>query len=432
MSDNIAFRIVFSFFFFGLISVSSNSSFGEDYHLANQTCPLNALKSEVRPFWAGSEHIYLGDLGGQAACTQAGLSPCPLIKMPRADHNTTYSYGEVVALGDLVENPDEIYLDKSDKASNERLETVFACMSKQGRVFRKQKEVPKVELPGCGWVIAVNTKKGLKLLLNNYSHFAWYNMMTYTAYHQEALLVAQQGFEFNKNGKPQMAEERLYYALFLNAFADHFLTDAFAAGHVRVPRLQVKKWTEKNLRGILKSIRGDLMGLALHDSDGKNYQNEEVGLPVENSLGNHWVTHSDGKLNECTGDEEPGIAFPVSAVQRSVNEIFRSYFRGEMPSGIFAATEVVPFPAAASLVDKYFPGGDKNSSSVAAIAKWLRESLVFPLRIILSQNDTVNILAGLPEILNEFQTAIRNDLAEKGTLTSRLPPRYIGAMTTTR
>lgn len=32
--------------------------------------------------------------------------------------------------------------------------------------------------------------------------------------------------------------ETFRWALFTNAFADHFLTDAFAAGHVRVPRAE--------------------------------------------------------------------------------------------------------------------------------------------------------------------------------------------------
>lgn len=62
----------------------------------------------------------------------------------------------------------------------------------------------------------------LQLLEANVDHFAAEARITYNAGHAVALELA--------------AEGDLATALALNGFADHFLEDSFAAGHIRVPR----------------------------------------------------------------------------------------------------------------------------------------------------------------------------------------------------
>lgn len=94
-------------------------------------------------------------------------------------------------------------------------------------------------------------------------------------------------------------------ALYTNAFADHFLTDAFAAGHIRVPRAEIRNWAEA--RGLGDKIAGALSKL-LHDQDGhidleslhgpvdENDGRPEDGLLVQDSTGTSWSTRCDGQL----------------------------------------------------------------------------------------------------------------------------------------
>jgi hypothetical protein len=60
------------------------------------------------------------------------------------------------------------------------------------------------------------------LALHNIDHFGAEARLTYNAGHTLALDVASQG--------------DLQKAYAINAFADHYLQDSFAAGHIRVPR----------------------------------------------------------------------------------------------------------------------------------------------------------------------------------------------------
>lgn len=59
----------------------------------------------------------------------------------------------------------------------------------------------------------------------NWDHFGVDALKAYRAGHEVALLEASEGSEGN-----------LEKAYTMNAFADHFLEDLFAAGHVRTPR----------------------------------------------------------------------------------------------------------------------------------------------------------------------------------------------------
>lgn len=65
----------------------------------------------------------------------------------------------------------------------------------------------------------------------------------------------------------------------LSACGAHFLTDAFAAGHVRVPRDK-----------LVGSTSGDVMSLLWHDLDNL------YGLPVFNDLHDEWIAYGDTKM----------------------------------------------------------------------------------------------------------------------------------------
>lgn len=72
----------------------------------------------------------------------------------------------------------------------------------------------------------------MQLLENNVDHFAAEARQTYNAGHALALDWAARG--------------DLTKAISVNGFADHFLEDCFAAGHIRVPPGEIAKVAEQD------------------------------------------------------------------------------------------------------------------------------------------------------------------------------------------
>lgn len=76
----------------------------------------------------------------------------------------------------------------------------------------------------------------MKLLATNADHFGEEARRVYEAGHTLAIDFAVKG-ELSK-------------ALAINGFADHFLQDSFAAGHLRVPRLEIMKLSNNAVMGL--------------------------------------------------------------------------------------------------------------------------------------------------------------------------------------
>ena len=163
------------------------------------------------------------------------INICSEFTVPREDGQFNYSYGDLVVLGDFFSSPDRAY---RNNVNVNRIDDLYRCINKQGRVQYQQKTHPEVKYPTCAWYIAGASHDFLKLASTNEEHFAWNNIVEYTKQHDRALDLAIQGHadqDFNFLKK----------ALFYNGVADHYLTDSFAAGHIRVPRKQILSWTKK-------------------------------------------------------------------------------------------------------------------------------------------------------------------------------------------
>jgi hypothetical protein len=97
----------------------------------------------------------------------------------------------------------------------------------------------------------------------------------YVTLHTLAIDLAEQSGQLAKAGYPD-AKQLLYYAFLFNAFADHFLEDAFSAGHLIVNRSVAASLTNnKNL----------------HDFYSEN------GCTVINKRGEIWHAYGDGLFN---------------------------------------------------------------------------------------------------------------------------------------
>lgn len=183
-------------------------------------------------------------------------------------------------------------------------------------------------------------------------HFGDYAWSCYKAGHAEALRIAKDGVDIEKhgdstdlkdyydkpirdaNGKPKnlfkdkdgkpvnlSKEDSLKLAYFYDAFALHYLSDQFASGHTRSPRMEMNKPLELGKAGSiglfasvadvitvrlltmantvsglfkfskLRPCRGGWDGMTgfLHDLDGT------TGLRVHNKRGDQWIAYGDAQ-----------------------------------------------------------------------------------------------------------------------------------------
>jgi Domain of unknown function (DUF4157) len=163
----------------------------------------------------------------------------------------------------------------------------------------------------------------ISLAAHNVSHFANVsggrnNLATWRDGHAAALALAAAG---NANA-----------AWAMNAAADHFLTDAFAAGHLRPDRAHD-----------VLSTRGNIQSKVLHDLD------NEHGVSVHNLRGDHWIQYGDDHLNDAA--DAYGLRIAREAVEASKADIQaaltaaagpRPPTAGIVPLGPYAAEQLVP------------------------------------------------------------------------------------------
>jgi hypothetical protein len=149
-------------------------------------------------------------------------------------------YEEMVALaGDLFLGLDQMKeLAKSDDGKAQiRFAREYAL------------KAPKADPP-----VSDDVKKAVKdryftLVANNISHFSFGGTARnhYEKYHEDGLAAA---FMFGASGDSKQWSK----AMLSEAFGNHYLTDMFAAGHVRTPRAEIKKWYKDHYPDDIKRI----------------------------------------------------------------------------------------------------------------------------------------------------------------------------------
>ncbi|KAJ4246063.1 hypothetical protein NW762_013808 [Fusarium torreyae] len=149
----------------------------------------------------------------------------------------------------------------------------------------------------------------MQLLEANVDHFGVEARSTYDAGHAVALELAARG--------------ELSTALALNGFADHFLQDSFAAGHIRVPRREIAEISKHHtyvIPGFSKIINAS--SNVMHNEDG------ELGLWLESPSGEKWKAFGDGRL---PGKDTSSKATTTNleqcrkAVQQSIAEVHDAF-----------------------------------------------------------------------------------------------------------
>ncbi len=160
----------------------------------------------------------------------------------------------------------------------------------------------------------------LLLGLEDYDHFTPNNIIAYTQGHHVAL---EQAIKAKYSGKRSDLEQ----AYAMEAFAAHYLSDQFTAGHLRTPREELNQ-------KITPAVLGSLLASYMHQEENK------YGIHVHNASGMQWVVYGDtsyfNPLNQINRN------MLLSTLQQSADEVFNSYYTGSIPEQ-FAALDMLPF-----------------------------------------------------------------------------------------
>lgn len=307
-------------------------------------------------YFASTEHVMMGnEVNLRFSPAQTGQKAAPL----HLPNGLALTYGELLTLPDFYSAPakpitfgttpeerKKLFLEAYNSlASNpaavkeaesllsliyQEQEAVFAGMQ-QGlspeeaykRIgFEFDRQYNCVTGGGCErdnwWMIS---GRYLDVVKANYDHFGESAMIAYETGHTLALEMALSAHE-------TWDASRLETAYAINAFACHFLSDRFSAGHMRTPRTKLAFET-------IPADFGTILSGYMHEEE------NEAGLHVHNAKGDHWIAYGDKSWFNPKIEVHKLIL--KQALQISADEIFTTYYQGVLPLAS-KVNELVPEP----------------------------------------------------------------------------------------
>ncbi|XP_028403440.1 uncharacterized protein LOC114526132 [Dendronephthya gigantea] len=265
------------------------------------------------------------------------------------------TFGEVIALaGDYYGIPDApiadplLRSDQTDSGAHVRFKNAYATLALVPYEGEHKERLDKLlemmaedtedtkqgchhndmewdEATGGAWLAGLPIISGImmKLAKKNYDHFLPNAKIAYVAGHEYAIEKAREG------GRSREDKERLLsIALSIDAFACHFLTDAFSSGHLRTPRVELAM-------NVTPSNIGHLLCKYMHDED------NNFGLRVTNVRGDKWIAYGDGMLMKKCNKRNYHLA--VEGVQISVDQIGRAFNNPDIELDPCDVTDLIPF-----------------------------------------------------------------------------------------
>ncbi len=158
------------------------------------------------------------------------------------------------------------------------------------------------------------TKKGtyyIPLAELNFDHFGKHAQEAYLTGHGLALEVALKAHEAKDKATKYHLLNKAYA---MDAFACHFLSDLFSAGHLRTPRAEL-------YNGSYVLQEAGLLAKAMHDED------SYYGLKVKNSM-MEWEAYGDNSyFSSRSFDNRREVR---NAIEASVKEVFAVYTEGRI------------------------------------------------------------------------------------------------------
>lgn len=172
--------------------------------------------------------------------------------------------------------------------------------------------------PNTWWL-----KKGryLDLASADYDHFGQH---AWTAFQVGHALAMEEAVLAKNTKDPKKLE--LAYAM--NAFACHFLSDRFAGGHMRPPRISLPE-------NVSPSVVGSILINYMHNEE------NDAGIHVHNNLGQRWVAYGDKKYFSDKNEDNRQLL--QIALQLAADQVYAAYTSGNMASDQ-AIADLLPYP----------------------------------------------------------------------------------------
>ena len=272
-----------------------------------------ALLASSRVFgWGFAEHIQLGSKGYKAACDQLAsdlhLDVEPRPAQPGAPPSTGAS--------------DPCLAPKSDQTAR----WCLACRTFPPTLYGQSVAIagdhvgkPEDLMSPDGQVVAASVASYASLALLNVQHFHPAAPRNWRTFHDKALELATKDYP----GGPIARDfAQVFYT---SAFADHFLQDAFAAGHA----------------GFNRPASGAVATKAFHDIWNR------AGRLVKSPTGSCWVQYGDGKLSAASDTAR----FQIDAAEKaSVYDVLAAFITGKRDLGreirpvLYMPSEITPNP----------------------------------------------------------------------------------------
>ena len=214
---------------------------------ASLSAAQSASPGLSRPFYDTGEHVLVG---GNVYVDQLRVGANP---------GVPFSYGQIIAMADLFESVDEMMATSPDQLSR-----IKALIERSTAYYAGNKSDPARNAHDEDWETATDHRY-LKLAEMNFEHFSpnflyrnatfagaanrhGNNKSAWEAYHQRAINEAR-AIGAASSGAKTSPLLPLEGPLTTNAFGDHFLTDAFAAGHLINKDAIVEFWKTMFFKG---------------------------------------------------------------------------------------------------------------------------------------------------------------------------------------
>lgn len=311
--------------------------------LSIQMLPGMTLAETVKPSFTSSEHIIIGNqINIKLSAEEPGQAGSPL-NLP---NGLRFTYGEILAIPDFYGVVDQaVSLGRNDEErrawfmtafnsfavnmdakieakkittimhdEQKRLEDGINAGEKEEAIYKKIGYEFDIQYNcatggGCDeatWLVNWGRYLSLVNSKSNYDHFGENAIITYQIGHQLAL---EQAMLARITGDVKKLET----AYAINAFASHFLTDRFASGHIRTPRIELTELSTPK-------TAGTLLASYMHNEE------NESGLHVYNVRGDHWLAFGDKSYFNSQSQDH--LKIMREALQNSTDAVFAAYQQG--------------------------------------------------------------------------------------------------------
>jgi hypothetical protein len=171
-------------------------------------------------------------------------------------------------------------------------------------------DIPGVSQEVLRKIYVLKQGRYLQLADTDFDHFNIQAWQAYSAGHSVALATA-----IAANRDHTIATLEKAYAM--NAFASHYLSDSFAAGHMRSPRLEL-------YYTVFPATVGSILAGSMHVEDNKQ------GLVISNRRGDTWKAYGDSYYADERNQKNRALL--QEAMQTSADEIYAAFATGKLPT----------------------------------------------------------------------------------------------------